>query len=257
VIAADSATLRVIGGRRLEIRTIGGAAAKAPVLLLHEGLGSVSAWRDFPDQLAQRTGRAVAIVSRYGHGRSERLAEPRAVDYMHAEAQSIAALIDALGIASPVLFGHSDGASIALLFAAAHPHRVRALVLEAPHVFVEDLTVASIARVRDTVAETQLIEKLGRHHDDPAGMFWGWNDIWLAPAFRAWNITEALPAIAAPALLIQGRDDEYGSLAQIDAIAAALPASERLIFEQSGHSPHRTQTSAVLARTAEFLAAVD
>jgi pimeloyl-ACP methyl ester carboxylesterase len=256
VIAPSAHDERVVAGRRLEIRTIAGTATTAPILMLHEGLGSVSAWRDFPDQLAERTQRSVVVVSRYGHGRSEPLRERRAVDYMHAEAEKLVPLIGALGLERPVLFGHSDGASIALLFAATHPHAVRALVLEAPHVFVEPLTVESIARVRDTVAETSLVEKLARHHDDAAGMFWGWNDIWLDPAFLAWNITAGLDAITAPTLLIQGRDDEYGSLAQLDAIAAAVPNVDQLIFERSGHSPHRTQTAAVLERTSAFLATI-
>ncbi len=244
-------------GRRLEVVTLTGRSTAAPIVMLHEGLGSVSAWRDFPAELCEHTGRTVIVYSRSGYGRSERLTAPHDVQYMHREGQIVLpALLAELGIAEPVLFGHSDGASIALIYAATHAQAVRALVLEAPHVFVEPLTVASIARVKETVEATGLIDKLGRHHDDPAATFWGWNDIWLHPPFLDWNITEALPSIAVPTLVIQGRDDEYGTLAQIDAIVRAVPHAESLVLERSGHSPHRTRTIAVLERTAAFLADV-
>ncbi len=244
-----------IAGRRLEVVTIPGSPALAPIVMLHEGLGSVSAWREFPAELAARTARTVVAYSRYGYGSSDVLAGAHGVDYMHREGEVVLpALIAALGLAAPVLFGHSDGASIALICGGKHPDLVHALVLEAPHVFVEPVTVASIARVKATVDDSGLIEKLGRHHADPAKTFWGWNDIWLHPPFLDWDITAYLPAITAPVLLIQGRDDEYGTLAQLDAIARAVPQAQSLVLETSGHSPHRTQKAAVLERTATFLA---
>jgi pimeloyl-ACP methyl ester carboxylesterase len=250
--------LIVVAGRRLEVLTIPGASSTSPIVMLHEGLGSVSAWRDFPAALAQRTQRTVVAYSRYGHGRSERLDAARDTAYMHDEAfVALPALLDALAIPQPVLFGHSDGASIALLFAARYPGRARALVLEAPHVFVEAETLASIGALRDPAAAAALIERLRRHHDDAPATFWGWNDIWLQPAFREWDITDGLSAIDVPTLVVQGRDDEYGTLAQVRAIAAAVPGAEQLIFERSGHGPHRTQAQAVLDRTAAFLARIE
>jgi pimeloyl-ACP methyl ester carboxylesterase len=173
---------------------------------------------------------------------------------MHDEGEVVLPeLLEALELQSPVLFGHSDGASIALIYAGTHPAEVSALVLEAPHVFVEPLSVESILRVRDESVASDIIERLARYHDDPASAFWGWNNIWLHPDFRAWDIRDYLPQISAPTLLIQGRDDEYGTLAQINAITAALPQAQTLIFEQSGHSPHRAHSEEVLERTATFL----
>jgi pimeloyl-ACP methyl ester carboxylesterase len=248
-----------VAGRRLELLTVPVAAARAaPIVMLHEGLGSVSAWRSFPDQLAARTGRTIIAYSRHGYGASEPLRAPRDVRYMHAEAEIVLpALLAALELPPPVLFGHSDGASIALIFAGANASAVRALVLEAPHVFVEPLTVASIARVKETLATSGLIDKLARHHAEPSTTFWGWNDIWLDPAFARWDITSALESIDVPTLLVQSRDDEYGTVAQIEAIGRALPHAQTLLFERGGHAPHRTHAEAVLARTAAFLAALD
>ncbi len=254
----EPAVAVTVAGQRLEVCTIPAAGGKAPIVMLHEGLGSVSAWRSFPAELGQRTGRTVIVYSRAGYGASEPLRAPRAVDYMHVEGETVLpALIAALDIPPPVLFGHSDGASIALICAGRYPRAVRALILEAPHVFVEDVTIDSIARVKATHVRTGLVAKLARHHADAEGAFWGWNDIWLDAAFRAWNITAYLPPIIAPALLIAGRDDEYGTLAQLEAVTSVVPHSETLILERSGHSPHRTQTAAVLERTAAFLAALD
>ena len=223
--------------------------------MLHEGLGSAQMWRDFPARLGDRTQRRVVVFSRYGHGRSERLAAPRGVRYMHDEAlETLPELLGALGLDRPVLFGHSDGASIAVIYAGSHPESVGALVLEAPHVFVEDLTVKSIARLKEAPQARELVARLARYHDDPSTTFWGWNDIWLDPNFRSWDIREYLASIGAPALIVQGRDDEYGTLAQVDAITAAFPHAQTLIFERSGHSPHRTHPNEVLERTATFLA---
>jgi pimeloyl-ACP methyl ester carboxylesterase len=210
-------------------------------------------WRDFPQQLALTTGRPVLAWSRRGYGLSDPLPGRRDPDYMHAEADAVVRLMDTLAIERAVLFGHSDGASIALITASRAPERVAALVLEAPHVFVEDLSIESIARTRHLYTTTNFRQLLGRHHRDPDHVFWGWNDIWLDPRFRDWSIEELLPAIRAPALLIQGRDDEYGTLEQIDRIGAALPDVQRLELERCGHSPHRDQPEAVLRAAADFV----
>ena len=245
----------IVAGRRLEIATFGDGGRRAPIVLLHEGLGSVSQWRDFPLGLAEATGRRVVAYSRYGHGRSDVLRDPRAVEYMHHEGEIVLpALLAELAIDRAILFGHSDGASIALIFAARFPHACEALILEAPHVFVEPLTVESIARIRDVALQTDLLTKLERHHNDARRTFWGWNDIWLDPAFRSWDITARLAAISAPILTLQGNDDEYGTAAQITAIAEYVARVETLFIDNCGHAPHRDAVDAVLAATARFLA---
>ena len=195
--------------------------------------------------------------SRAGHGRSEPIAGARPVEYMHDEARVVLPeLLRAIDVDAPVLFGHSDGASIALIYAASTPGGATALVLEAPHVFVEALTIRSIERARTAATETDLLAELGRYHADPAATFRGWNDIWLRPDFLDWNITALLPSIRVPVLMLQGRDDEYGTPAQLTAIAEAIPHTSTVLFPDCGHSPHRSHTALVLERTREFLDAV-
>jgi pimeloyl-ACP methyl ester carboxylesterase len=245
-----------IEGQRLEIEQIAAARAGAPTLVfLHEGLGSVALWRDFPAKLAARTGAPALVYSRRGYGKSERLAAPRTPAYMHEEALIVLpALLAELGIADPILIGHSDGASIALIQAGSGRWPVRALILEAPHVFVEAVTVASIEQAKRAYRATDLGQRLARYHDDPDHAFWGWNDIWLDPAFRAWNIEDCLPGVRCPVLAIQGADDEYGSLAQLDAIERGVAgAFERLVLASCKHSPHRDQEPAVLDAMARFI----
>jgi pimeloyl-ACP methyl ester carboxylesterase len=241
---------------RLEYDLIAAREPGAPTLiLLHEGLGSVALWRDFPARLAAATGCAALVYSRLGYGRSDPVTAKRRVDYMHVEAlETLPALRDALAIADPVLLGHSDGASIALIHAGAQRWPVRALVLEAPHVFVEDVTVASIARAKEAYRTTDLRARLGRYHRDVDGAFHGWNDIWLDAEFRAWTIEACLPAVTCPVLVIQGEDDEYGTPAQLDAIAAKVAAPvETLLLPNCKHSPHRDQPEATLAAIIAFL----
>ncbi len=247
-----------VAGRRIELRRIPAAApGRPPLMLLHEGLGSIALWRDFPDRLAARTGCEVIVPSRYGYGNSDRLAEKRTVRYMHDEALvALPELLDRLAVAAPVLIGHSDGASIAIIYAGDGRWRPRALVLMAPHVFVEDVTVESIAAARDAYRSTDLPKRLGRYHADVDATFWGWNDIWLDPAFRDWNIERYLPAISCPVLAIQGADDEYGTLAQLDAISRGVtkvPVT-RLVLPDCKHAPHRDQPDATLAAIADFVA---
>lgn len=243
-------------GSTLEYRLIGPRAAGIPdVVLLHEGLGSVSLWKDFPEALAATTGARTLVYSRRGHGRSSTLTRARAPDFMHDEASVVLpALLETLGIERPVLFGHSDGGSIALIHAASAGASVAGVIALAPHVKVEDLTVASIERARVAYETTDLRTRLARHHDDVDSTFFGWNRIWLDPEFRDWNIERLLPGIACPVLAIQGRGDEYGTLDQIESIRRQLPATELLVLEDCGHSPHRDQPAAILAATRDFMA---
>jgi pimeloyl-ACP methyl ester carboxylesterase len=220
---------------------------------MHEGLGSIALWKRFPETLAAATGRQVIAWSRQGHGWSDLILEDRGPDYMHREAELLPELHQQLGIERAHWLGHSDGGSIALIGAAWHPQLAAGLIVEAPHVFVEDLTVASIAEIGVGYAASDMGERMRRYHADPDHIFHKWNDIWLDPAFRDWNIESLLPAISAPALLIQGWDDEYGSMEQLDRIAAVLPVTERIELERCGHSPHRDREDAVVAAVSAFL----
>jgi pimeloyl-ACP methyl ester carboxylesterase len=248
-----------VQGRSLEVHRIPGVNPQAPELVfLHEGLGSVSHWKDFPARVAATTGCPVTLYSRYGSGNSDLLTEARTVTYMHDEAlHTLPDFLAQLRIEKPILVGHSDGASIALIHAGAHD-AVRALVLLAPHVFVEGLSVASIAEAKTNFETTNLPEKLARHHRDPARTFWGWNNIWLHSDFRSWNIEEYLPRITCPILAIQGLDDQYGTLAQVRAIARKSGGPvETLPLADCRHSPQRDQPEAVLAAIAKFVEHID
>jgi pimeloyl-ACP methyl ester carboxylesterase len=248
-----------VQGRKLEVQRIAGSARGARTLVfLHEGLGSVAMWRDFPRNAAQATGCAAVVYSRYGYGQSDVLREARAVDYMHVEAlEVLPELLAKLEIPEPILVGHSDGGSIALIHAAAHD-RVRGLVVMAPHVFVEDISVKSIAEAKTAFETTDLPQKLGRYHADAAKTFLGWNDIWLLPDFRSWNIEDALPRIHCPVLAIQGFDDEYGTMAQLDAIARQTGGPiELLRLAACRHSPHRDQPKVVIEAMSRFVDRLD
>lgn len=247
-------------GRRVRIEHawIGRERSGRPLLLfLHEGLGSRSMWRDFPQRLCDAGDYRGLVYSRPGYGRSTPRApdERWSVDFMHRQAHELLpALRRALGIdEAPWLFGHSDGASIALLHAARFPGAVAGAVLLAPHVFVEEVSVRSIERIREAFAGTDLPQRLARHHDDVGSAFWGWNHIWLDPAFRTWNIEAELPAIRCPLLAIQGVDDEYGTLEQIRRIRRRLPATRLLELDDCGHSPHRDQPEKVISAAVEFI----
>lgn len=245
-----------LDGRRIEYRFVDPVAAtRADLVMLHEGLGSVSLWRDFPEQLAQATGCRTLVYSRHGYGRSSPLEAPRRADYMHEEARVwLPAILDRLGIRRPLLFGHSDGASIALIHAASRASDVAGIIALAPHVKVEDLSVRSIAAAKTAYLETDLRTRLSRHHADVDSAFWGWNRIWLDPAFRDWNIEGLLPSIRCPILAIQGEDDEYGTMEQIESIARSAPDTRLLALPACRHSPHRDQPEAVLAAAREFVA---
>ena len=243
------------GGHRLEYERIDVGGHDRPTLvLLHEGLGSIAMWRDFPHLLAHATVSRVIVYSRYGYGSSDPLREPRNVRYMHDEALVVLPeLLDALSIENPILVGHSDGGSIALIHAGGSGRAVAGVVAMAPHVVVEDISVASIASVRDAYVTTDLHSRLGRYHADVDRAFWGWNDIWLSPDFRAWNIEEYLPRIRCPVLAIQGQDDEYGTMEQLARITAGARDVELVKLEDCRHSPHRDQPQAVLEAIARFV----
>jgi pimeloyl-ACP methyl ester carboxylesterase len=252
-----------VNGRNLEVQRISGCAPDKPELVfLHEGLGSVSLWKDFPARVAEATGSPVTVYSRYGSGNSDPLAAPHSVRYMHDEALIyLPQLLSQLEIHNPILIGHSDGASIALIYAGVNvEHKrppVRGLVLLAPHVFVEDLSVLSIAEAKVRFETTNMCEKLGRHHRDPARTFWGWNNIWLHPDFRAWNIEEYLPRITCPILAIQGLNDEYGTMAQVDAIQRQSGGPvEILRLADCRHSAHRDQANATLEAITRFVTTI-
>ena len=254
-----------INGIDLEVRRIAapdtpGHRPAAPLVFLHEGLGSVAMWRDWPDQLCAATGRAGLVWSRRGYGRSSPVPDVRgsgrlAPDYMHREAREVLpALLARLGIERPVLVGHSDGGTIALLHASRFP--VSACVVMAPHVMVEDVSVAAITQARDAYT-SGLRERLSRYHNDVDGAFWQWNDVWLSDAFRAFDIREDCRAITAPLLAIQGEDDPYGTLAQIDDIAARAPQTRLLKLHACGHSPHKDRPDEVITAIRGFLEGAD
>jgi pimeloyl-ACP methyl ester carboxylesterase len=221
---------------------IEGDAARPPLVFLHEGLGSIRQWRDFPAKLAEATGCSALVYDRYGYGQSDILAEPRrTVRFMHDEALfALPELLKELEVRNPILVGHSDGASIALIHAGAG-HAVRGVVAMAPHVFIEPLCLSSIVKAADAFENTDLAARLGRYHRDARKTFYGWADVWLDPQFKGWDIrTEYLPGVRCPVLAIQGHDDEYGTMAQLDEIERRVPGPcELLKLENCGHSPFR------------------
>lgn len=246
-----------IDGTRLECRWIGPAPADAPTLVfLHEGLGSVSTWRDVPDALAAATGCGALVYSRAGYGQSDPVHLPRPVRFMHDEAEVLAKVARRAGLRDAILAGHSDGASIAIIAAGRRAvPGLRALVLEAPHVFAEPCGLASIARIADAYRTTSLRARLERHHGANTDVaFWGWNGVWLDPDFRAWNIEEFLPGIAVPALVVQGTSDEYGSWAHVESIQRQSGAPvQALAIPDCGHAPHAEHRDAILAAMAGFI----
>jgi pimeloyl-ACP methyl ester carboxylesterase len=246
-----------IDSRRLEYQWHGPPAGEAPtVVFLHEGLGAISRWRDFPEALCARLGWSGLVYNRQGYGGSDPFSAPLTPSFMHHEAlDTLPRLLDKVAISRPVLFGHSDGASIALIYAGSELVSPAALVLEAPHVFVEDLTVASIAKVRDSFRSSDLRGRLERHHGTNVDLlFESWTEVWLSDEFRSWTIEECLPRVTCPVLAIQGQDDEYGTLRQVDAIRDGVSGPiETLILDDCGHSPHLDQRDAVEAAAIRFL----
>ena len=253
------------GGRELAIEYtfVGVTNPAAPLIVfLHEGLGSVAMWRDFPAELCEAIGARGLVYSRPGYGKSTPRPhdEKWGVDFMHVQAREVLlAFLAALGIDTahdkPWLFGHSDGGSIALLHGALFPKNVAGVIVAAPHIFVEDISVTSIVQILKDYLQTDLRSKLARYHDDVDSAFWGWNDIWLNPQFRHWNIEALLPQITCPLLAIQGVDDEFGTMAQIDGIARGVPHAQLVKIDSCGHSPHRDQAQVVIDAVKDFIAA--
>lgn len=246
----------VAAGRQIEARYIPGRGDRPVLVFLHEGLGSVELWKQFPDELAQRSGCAALIYSRYGNGFSEVLHEARPLSYMHDEARSaLPDVLDAFDVRNAVLIGHSDGASIAIIYAGESRERVRGVVAEAPHVFVEDISVSSIARAKFAYESGDLRSRMERYHQDVDRTFYSWNDIWLDPEFRAWNIRDAVRRIGMPMLLIQGAQDEYGTIAQLEAIQADAQGArvDSLYLADCRHAPHRDRPDVTLSAVRAFV----
>ena len=245
----------------LEYQWVGKTDSQLPlVVFLHEGLGSVSMWKDFPDAFCQAANCRGLVYSRPGYGQStpRHADESWDVDFMHRQAfEVLPAFLDALKIDPQQqklwLFGHSDGGSIALLYAAHYPQALAGAIVLAPHIMVEELTIKSIEQARDIYQTTDLPSKLGRYHQDPDSAFWGWNTIWLHPPFRAWSIAEELTTIQCPLLAVQGLDDEYGTLEQIHGIARRVPTAELLELPACGHSPHKDQPNVLITKAIDFM----
>lgn len=261
---SDTLVRLVVCGRPcdIEFAWVGADDPRAPLLVfLHEGLGSLSMWKDFPQALCRAAGVRGLVYSRPGYGRSTPRAhgERWGLDFMHVQAREVLpALLAALGVDTlaerPWLFGHSDGGSIVLIHAASFPGRVAGAIVMAPHIRVEEFGLASIRAAREAYRSTDLRERLARHHADVDSAFWGWNDIWLDPLFPSWNIESLLPALRCPVLAIQGEDDQYGTMEQIEGIARRAAQTELLKLAHCGHSPHRDQPAAVIAASKRFLA---
>lgn len=250
------------GGKRLEWGAFGPAPGPGrPVIaLLHEGLGGLALWRDFPDRLARATGLGVFAWSRAGYGRSEPCDLPRPLDYMTREAvEVLPQVLDALGAGRVILMGHSDGATIAAIHAGSvQDRRLRGVVLMAPHFFTEEMGLAEIARVREAYETTDLRAKMAKYHADPDAAFRGWNGAWLDPGFKAWNVADVIDTIRVPALVIQGRGDQYGTLAQVAEVEARSRAPvELLVLDDCRHAPQADRPEAVLAAVADFTARLE
>ena len=242
-----------VPGGQVEYQDIPGDPARAPLLFLHEGLGSVGLWRGFPERIAAATGRRTVAYSRLGHGWSDPPPAPRTPRFMHEEAAAVVpAVRAALGLDRPVLIGHSDGASIALLHAASAA--VDGLVVMAPHVFVEELGLREIEAARRRFDEEDLRSRLARHHRDPDAAFRNWNDVWLDPEFRRWDLRAELAGITCPVLAVQGTADPYGSTAHVTAIRDGVAGPVELLLLDGGHSPHLEHPDAVAAAITRFVA---
>jgi pimeloyl-ACP methyl ester carboxylesterase len=239
----------------IELVDLPGDAEERPLVLLHEGLGSVRLWRGFPERLAAVTHRRTIAFSRYGHGESDPPPKPRTPSFMHEEALEVLPdLLAKLRIEEPILVGHSDGASIALIYAATHP--ATAVVAIAPHVFVEEMCLAEIRQTKETFETTGLRERMARHHRDPDAAFYGWNDVWLHPEFPRWNIEAEVERIRAPLLLIQGTSDQYGTMAQLDSIEQRAKGPITRVHLDCQHSPPTELPDQTAEAIADFTSAL-
>lgn len=257
-VEVEGATLEVLE----EPRAADSRGDAPTIVMLHEGLGSARLWRDFPAEIARETGLRTVTYSRRGYGASSPVGLPRPIRFMHDEAEvHLPALLRAVEAEDDtILIGHSDGASIALLYAARRPRGLRGVVAIAPHVVVEGLTIASIEKARVAYDEGDLRPRLERHHGANVDVaFRGWNDVWLDPAFRRWNIEDEVSRIEVPVMVVQGRDDEYGTLAQVESIRAHLTPRVRfegVVLDDAGHAPHKDKRAETLAAIVRFVANV-
>jgi pimeloyl-ACP methyl ester carboxylesterase len=245
-----------IDGKRLEIQCFGNPQHANPALIfLHEGLGSISQWRDFPEQIWNRTGCPTIVYNRAGYGRSDSADLPRTIDFMHQEAnRALPELLKTLQVQSVIFIGHSDGGSIAIIHSASPKIPIRAFVLLAPHVFVEELTIRSIEQGKQEYLNGDLKARLAKHHPFTDHTFLGWTNIWLDPEFRSWNIEEYLPSIQAPVLLIQGEEDPFGTTRQIESIQTKSGGPvEVFLIPRCGHRPHVEKSQETTTRVVAFL----
>jgi pimeloyl-ACP methyl ester carboxylesterase len=250
-----------IGDRRLEYAWHGPSPDAAPTLVfLHEGLGCVAMWRDFPQRVIETTGCGALVYTREGYGNSDPAQLPRPVSFMHDEALvTLPEVLAAMKIKKAILVGHSDGGSIALIHAGGIPNGtpVLGLILEAPHVFVEDISIESIKAIGNDFGNGELKGQLSRYHQNVNETFWSWSNIWLDPEFRSWNIEEYLPQITQPVLLLQGEQDQYGTLEQVKRIESGCSANVRtVILNECGHDPHVDQTKRTIEEISKFLSLV-
>lgn len=248
----------LVHGRRIETEWIGPGPDEAPTLVfLHEGLGCVKMWRGFPAALAQATGCGALVYSRVGYGGSDAVTLPRPLDYMEEEGRVwLPAIFEKFGVQEAVLVGHSDGASIALV-AAGSGLAVRGVIAEAPHVFCEDVSVASVARAKDAFMAGDLRVRLGRYHGENVdGAFWGWAGAWSDPRFRGWDISGFLKGVEVPVLVVQGTADPYGTMRQVEAIVGGCAGTVETCALDCGHAPHRERADSVLAVSSRFVRAV-
>jgi pimeloyl-ACP methyl ester carboxylesterase len=256
----DDAGFLDIGGQRLEYRMIGPRPDKAPTLvLLHEGLGCVGLWGDFPDKLQKATGRGVFVYSRGGYGKSSPVKLPRPLSYMHDEAREVLPkLLDEIGLRRGLLLGHSDGASIAAIYAGSHQdHRIGGLILMAPHFFTEDMGIKAIEEAKKAYEAGDLKPRLAKWHADVDNAFKGWNGAWLDPDFRKWDITEFLAYIRVPVLIVQGEEDQYGTVKQIEvAEQECYCPVEVALLKGAKHSPQREAPDATLKAMSDFVARI-
>lgn len=251
----------VAGDASLEYACWGPSPSQAPTLvLLHEGLGCVDLWRDFPESLALATGFGVMAYSRAGYGQSDRAVLPRPLDYMTREAEQVLPrVLDAIGVRRAVLLGHSDGATISTIYAGSvADHRVRGLIVMAPHFFTEETGLSAIAGAKQAFETGDLRDRLAKYHADPDNAFWGWNDAWLHPDFKAWNVTEVIDYIRVPVLAIQGQQDQYGTLAQIEVLEHRCYAPvDPVILDDCRHAPFQDQPAQVLGAIADYCARLE
>ncbi len=243
----------LVDGLRIETALIDTQGCKQTIVLLHEGLGSIELWKNFPAKLAESTGCRIISYSRLGHGRSDAPTRSREICYLQHEAEHVLPLVlDHFELTNPILFGHSDGASIALLYAGKAHNSSEAIIVEAPHLFVEDITLEGIREASDKFANG-LEKKLSRYHNDAHALFSAWHDTWLTPEFKNWNIEEQVKHVRCPVLAIQGENDQYGTLEQVFRIKELAPQTELYVVADCGHSPHQENPNEILLRVAEFL----